>query len=110
MPGYYDRSIPDELKVLLGPKGALAWLPDFLRKREGALALSDLQLRRDRKGRIGGALQVYVGSSSILEIAPSGRRPRSSPRVHFKLKVNAKSYRDVWETMPVKRVDLKTLT
>src|SRR3954469_16326797 len=91
MTSYYDRSIPEELKELLGRDGALAWLPDFLREGEGALALSDLQLRRDGKGRIGGALQVYVGSSSILEIAPSRTGPSGSR--NFKLEVAAKPYK-----------------
>lgn len=94
-PLYYDRTVDESLLSLLRPGGALEWLPGFLRDRRGNLAKADLQLRRDRQRRRAGALQVYVGSTSILEIAAV---PVPVPgETTVSLSVGAKAYRDLWD-------------
>lgn len=105
-PMYYDRTVDESLLSLLRPGGALEWLPALLRDGHGNLAKADLQLRRDRQRRRAGALQVYVGSTSILEIAavPAPDKPAVS------LSVGAKTYRELWgNDLPTEPVALGAL-
>lgn len=105
---YYDRTVSPKLVDVLRPGGALAWLPDHLREGTGRLSLADIQFRKDAKARKAGALQVYVGSTSVLEIlapANGGANGATKPlREGFKLTVGAQTYRKVWGDMPTGRL------
>lgn len=105
---YYDRTVSPKLVDLLRPGEALAWLPDHLRKGTGNLSLADIQFRKDAKARKAGALQIYVGSTSVLEIlAPANGSTTGAPRPPregFKLTVGAQTYRKVWGDMPTGRL------
>lgn len=107
-PLYYDRTVDESLVSALRPGGVLEWLPAFLRDGRGNLARADLQLRRDRQRRRAGALQVYVGSTSILQIAAV---PGPTPdKTAVSLSVGAKTYRELWDdVLPMGDVELGTL-
>jgi len=65
---YYDRRIPSALLDLLLPGGALAWLVPWLTTPAAEAAGAHVQTRRDRQSRRYGALQLYVGRTSPLEV------------------------------------------
>ncbi len=108
MTEYYNRAVPKELEALLVSDGALFWLRSFLATGVGNLALGDVQLRADNTARKTGSIQIYVGSTSILEIRPRARRGANKID-RFALTVGAETYRRYWD-LPTEAVDAAELT
>ncbi|MBL8616016.1 MAG: hypothetical protein JNM72_10445 [Deltaproteobacteria bacterium] len=72
---YYDRRVPGPLLDLLLPDAPLGWLIPWLSTGPAAAAGAHVQTRRDRQGRRHGAIQLYLGRTSPLEVRgrPNGR-------------------------------------
>lgn len=65
---YYDRRVPPELINLLLPAGPLGWLLPWLSTPAASVAGAHVQTRRNERGRSGGAIQLYLGRTSPLEV------------------------------------------
>lgn len=76
---YYDRRIPPELLNVLLPGAALGWLLPWLATPAAAAVGAHVQTRRNELERRTGAIQLYVGRTSPLEVRA---RRRGRVRLH----------------------------